>query len=166
MLVVQLDYFYGWGADRFDRFDRFISEPPGILMEVLRLRSLTTLRPKRVLAIRLSFWLRLLSSSESEFGSSKIILTRNSSENCLSLYSLSFVMEFSDEEWEIIRPLLPPKASVGRPRIDDRLIVNGILYVLDAVGWISPLGMAYTRPAEIGLRGGVLEAYGLRFLKP
>jgi transposase len=42
-------------------------------------------------------------------------------------------MEFrglSDEEWEIIKTLLHPKASVGRPRIDDRLVVNGILYVL------------------------------------
>jgi transposase len=38
--------------------------------------------------------------------------------------------ELSDEEWEIIKPLLPPKANVGRPRIDDRLVVNGILYVL------------------------------------
>jgi transposase len=74
--------------------------------------------------------------------------------------------ELSDEEWEIIRPLLPPRASVGRPRIDDRLIVNGILYVLDAVGWIYLLGMVHTRPAGIGLRSGVLWAYGLRFLKP
>jgi hypothetical protein len=74
--------------------------------------------------------------------------------------------ELSDEEWEIIRLLLPPRASVGRPGIDDGLVVNGILYVLDAVGWISPLGMAYTRLAGIGLRGGVLWAYGLRFLKP
>jgi transposase len=38
--------------------------------------------------------------------------------------------ELSDEEWEVIRPLLPPRAGVGRPRIDDRLIINGILYVL------------------------------------
>jgi transposase len=38
--------------------------------------------------------------------------------------------ELSDGEWEVIRPLLPPRASVGRPRIDDRLVVNGILYVL------------------------------------
>ena len=27
--------------------------------------------------------------------------------------------------------------------------------LLDAVGWISPLGMAHTRPAGIGLGGGV-----------
>ena len=24
----------------------------------------------------------------------------------------------------------PPKASVGRPMVDDRLVINGILYVL------------------------------------
>jgi transposase len=35
--------------------------------------------------------------------------------------------ELSDEEWEVIRPLLPPRSGVGRPRIDDRLIINGIL---------------------------------------
>jgi transposase len=38
--------------------------------------------------------------------------------------------ELSDEEWEVIKPLLPPKAKVGRPRADDRCIMNGILYVL------------------------------------
>jgi transposase len=37
--------------------------------------------------------------------------------------------ELSDGEWEIVRPLLP-RAGVGRPRIDDMLIINGILYVL------------------------------------
>jgi transposase len=26
--------------------------------------------------------------------------------------------ELGDGEWEVIRPLLPPKASVGRPRIE------------------------------------------------
>ena len=30
--------------------------------------------------------------------------------------------ELSDCEWELIRPLLPPMARVGRPRIDDRLV--------------------------------------------
>lgn len=42
-------------------------------------------------------------------------------------------MEFrglSDDEWEVIKPLLPPKARTGRPRADDRRIINGILYVL------------------------------------
>jgi transposase len=38
--------------------------------------------------------------------------------------------ELSDEEWEVIKPLLPPRSRVGGPRADDRRIINGILYVL------------------------------------
>ena len=34
--------------------------------------------------------------------------------------------ELSDEEWGLIEPLLPPKAKTGRPRADDRSIINGI----------------------------------------
>lgn len=38
--------------------------------------------------------------------------------------------ELSDGEWHAIKPFLPPKARVGRPRADDRLTIDGILYVL------------------------------------
>jgi transposase len=38
--------------------------------------------------------------------------------------------EVSDYEWEVIRPFLPPRSRVGRPRADDRMVLNGILYVL------------------------------------
>jgi transposase len=38
--------------------------------------------------------------------------------------------EISDYEWEVIRPFLPPRSRVGRPRADDRMVLNGILYVL------------------------------------
>jgi transposase len=38
--------------------------------------------------------------------------------------------EVSDYEWEVIRPFLPPMSRVGRPRADDRMVLNGILYVL------------------------------------
>jgi len=38
--------------------------------------------------------------------------------------------ELSDYEWEVIKPLLPPMSRVGRPRTDDRMVLNGILYVL------------------------------------
>jgi len=38
--------------------------------------------------------------------------------------------ELSDFEWDVIRPLLPPRSRVGRPRADDRMVLNGILYVL------------------------------------
>jgi transposase len=37
--------------------------------------------------------------------------------------------ELSDAEWERLRPLLPPHLS-GKPRTDDRLVVNGILWKL------------------------------------
>jgi transposase len=30
----------------------------------------------------------------------------------------------------VIRPFLPPRSRVGRPRADDRMVLNGILYVL------------------------------------
>jgi transposase len=30
----------------------------------------------------------------------------------------------------LIKPLLPPRSRVGRPRADDRMVLNGILYVL------------------------------------
>ena len=39
--------------------------------------------------------------------------------------------ELTDEQWERIRPLLPPpRKGRGRPRADDRRVLNGILYVL------------------------------------
>ena len=39
----------------------------------------------------------------------------------------------TDELWEIVEPLLldePPKPNGGRPRIDDRAALSGILFVL------------------------------------
>jgi transposase len=39
----------------------------------------------------------------------------------------------TDELWEVIKPLLPeeePKPKGGRPRIDDRAALTGILFVL------------------------------------
>jgi len=59
-------------------------------------------------------------------------LNKNSSQNYLSFSFLVFFMSFrelSDYEWEVIKPL-PPMSRVGRPRADDRRIINGILYVL------------------------------------
>lgn len=38
----------------------------------------------------------------------------------------------TDEKWERVRPLLPPqKPLVGRPRRDQRTVVDGILWVLN-----------------------------------
>ncbi len=38
--------------------------------------------------------------------------------------------ELDDNRWSRIAPLLPPRPREGRPRADDRSIVNGILFVL------------------------------------
>jgi transposase len=38
--------------------------------------------------------------------------------------------ELEDARWSRIEPLLPPRAREGKPRADDRSIVNGILFVL------------------------------------
>jgi transposase len=37
--------------------------------------------------------------------------------------------ELTDEPWAFIEPFLPPKAKTGRPRVDDRKVLNGILDV-------------------------------------
>jgi transposase len=39
--------------------------------------------------------------------------------------------ELSDEQWELIKPHIPPQPIVGRKRADDRKTINGILYVLN-----------------------------------
>ncbi len=40
--------------------------------------------------------------------------------------------ELTDEEWERVRSLIPSSSREGRPRSDDRRILNGILFVLKA----------------------------------
>jgi transposase len=34
-----------------------------------------------------------------------------------------------DEPWAFLAPLRPPRAKTGRPRVDDRKVLNGILNV-------------------------------------
>lgn len=36
----------------------------------------------------------------------------------------------SDDHWAIVESLLPPRPRLGRPRLDDRVILDGILWVL------------------------------------
>ena len=58
----------------------------------------------------------------------------------------------SDELWEIVEPLLPeepPKPKGGRPRLDDRAALTGILFVLKSG---IPREML---PQEMGCGSGV-----------
>lgn len=38
--------------------------------------------------------------------------------------------ELTDKQWSMIKLHLPKPARTGRPRYDDRMIINGIIYVL------------------------------------
>ena len=38
--------------------------------------------------------------------------------------------ELSDKQWNMIKQHVPKPANTGRPRDDDRKIINGIIYVL------------------------------------
>lgn len=38
--------------------------------------------------------------------------------------------ELTDEQWKKIEPLLPPQPRVGRCRVDDRKVIEGIFYIL------------------------------------
>lgn len=42
----------------------------------------------------------------------------------------SYRSDLTDKQWKRIKPLLPKPAKIGRPRADDREVINGILYVL------------------------------------
>jgi transposase len=64
--------------------------------------------------------------------------------------------ELSDFEWEIIRPFLPPRSRVGWPRADDRMVLNGILYVLTTgCRWMDiPLGIVSVDSSTVEAKMG------------
>lgn len=49
----------------------------------------------------------------------------------------SYPSDLTDAQWTFIEPLLPPDTNTGgRPRSDNREVINGILYVLTTgCGW-------------------------------
>jgi transposase len=72
--------------------------------------------------------------------------------------------ELSDYGWGVIRPLLPPRSRVGRPRADNRVVLNGILYVLTTgCRWMDmPLEYGSYRTARRRLKRWQDEGYGMR----
>ena len=38
--------------------------------------------------------------------------------------------DLTSEQWERLEPMLPKRALGGRPRVDDRVVINGVLWVL------------------------------------
>ncbi len=72
--------------------------------------------------------------------------------------------ELTETEWEIIEPLLPNKPR-GVPRVDDRRVINGILWRFRTGSpWADvPIGMALQPPATIALSGGAKPVFGIEF---
>jgi transposase len=59
------------------------------------------------------------------------------------------------------RPFLPPRSSVGRPRAGDRMVLNGILYVLtNGCRWCKygSYKTAWRRLKEMGIWGSIFKA--------
>src|ERR1700755_440833 len=61
-------------------------------------------------------------------------------------------IKVTDELWAVLQPLLPapkPKKKSGRPRVDDRACLNGILFVLQSgIPW-------ELLPQELGCGSGM-----------
>ncbi len=46
------------------------------------------------------------------------------------MFETDYQSDVSDEQWEILRKVLPPISARGRPPLDRRWVLNGILYVV------------------------------------
>lgn len=55
--------------------------------------------------------------------------------------------EITDRQWKLIAPLLPPRPRTGRPRVDDRQTLNGILHVLVSGARWNDLPRQYGAPS-------------------
>jgi transposase len=60
--------------------------------------------------------------------------------------------ELTDEQWQVVEPLLPVSGAKGRPRVDDRRVINGMLFkAKTGVAWrdlperYGPWKTAYNR---------------------
>lgn len=60
--------------------------------------------------------------------------------------------ELTNEQWEHIKPLLPRPARTGRPRVDDRKTLNGILWVLRTGARWADMPREYGAPSTCHLR--------------
>lgn len=72
--------------------------------------------------------------------------------------------ELTDHEWELLAPLIP-RAATGRPRVEDRQVVNGMVYkIRTGVCWrdlperYGPWKTVYTRFRRYALDGVFTQA--------
>ena len=55
--------------------------------------------------------------------------------------------ELTDNQWEVIRPLIPAQGRMGRPRAEDLQGVNGILHFLQSVCLWHDLPQQFSHPS-------------------
>ncbi len=72
-------------------------------------------------------------------------------------------MELTEPQWKIVEPLFPPPKATGRPRRDDRLVLEGVLWVLrtgarwkDLPGRFPPYQTCHRRFQQ-WVRSGLLD---------
>ncbi|WP_435853965.1 IS5 family transposase [Streptomyces misionensis] len=72
--------------------------------------------------------------------------------------------ELSDREWDLLAPLIP-RAVTGRPRVDDRQVINGMIYkIRTGLPWrdlpdrYGPWQTVYTRFRRYALSGVFAQA--------
>jgi transposase len=67
--------------------------------------------------------------------------------------------ELTDQEWKLLAPLIP-RAATGRPRVEDRQVINGMVYkIRTGISWrdlpkrYGPWQTVYTRFRRYALDG-------------
>jgi transposase len=77
--------------------------------------------------------------------------------------------EITDQQWEVIKPLLPvKKTNRGRPPVDPRKTLNGILYVLKTVCPWADMPRKYGSQPRVGedYNSGQKTVRGITFGEP
>jgi len=69
--------------------------------------------------------------------------------------------ELTDKQWRIIKPYIPKPASTGRPRSNDRMILNGIIYVLISGCRWSEMPRKYGDDSTANLRLRKWQEFGV-----
>ena len=79
---------------------------------------------------------------------------------------MKHLYQLSDEAWALIRPHLP-QGKPGKPRVDDRRVISGILHVLKTgCRWRDVLPITdLPLQSTTDITGGLDEAFGSACLK-
>ncbi len=69
--------------------------------------------------------------------------------------------EITDRQWDMIEPLLPKPAATGRPRSNDRMVLNGIICVLVSGCRWSEMPKTYGDDSTANLRPRRWQEFGI-----